>query len=128
MSQLTWLRTSYWAGAIADVLVGALTLVPSRMGLPGFRYPMGMAASLMFAWAVLLLWADRAPVARRGVLPITVVVIIGLLLSGVYSVVTGLFPVSKIVPSTVLGVVLIVLMLFSYLNAGSAERCAWRSG
>jgi len=118
MSQVAWLRTSYWAGAIADILIGILTLVPSRMGVPTFRYPMGLAASLMFAWALLLVWADRAPVARRGVLPITVLVIIGLILSGLYSVATDLFPVSRIVPSTVLGAVLIALMLFSYFNAG----------
>ncbi|MDH5551626.1 MAG: hypothetical protein OEZ42_17215, partial [Gemmatimonadota bacterium] len=98
MTQVAWLRTSYWAGAVADVLIGVLTLVPSRMGLPGFRYPMGLAASLMIAWAVLLLWADRKPVERRGVLPITVLVIIGLLLSGIYSVAVDLFPLSRIVP------------------------------
>jgi len=122
VTQVAWLRTSYWAGAVADVLIGVLTLVPSRMGLPGFRYPMGLAASLMIAWAVLLLWADRKPVERRGVLPITVLVIIGLLLSGIYSVAVDLFPLSRIVPSVILGVVLIALMLFSYFNAAGAER------
>ncbi len=122
MTRVAWLRASYWAGAIADVLIGVLTLVPSRMGLPGFRYPMGLAASLMIAWAVLLLWADRKPVERRGVLPVTVLVILGLMASGIYSVAIGLFPVSRIAPSTVLGVVLIALMLFSYVNAAGAER------
>ena len=121
VSRVGWLRVSYWAGAIADGLVGVLTLVPSRMGLPGFRYPMGLAASLMIAWAVLLLWADRKPVERRGVLPITVLVIIGLTLSGIYSVAVGLLPLSRIVPTTVLGVLLIVLMLFAYFNAAKAN-------
>jgi hypothetical protein len=83
---------------------------------------MGLAASLMVAWAVLLLWADRKPVERRGVLPITVFVIVCLLLSGIYSVVLDLLPVSSIVPTTVLGVFLIVLMLFSYLNASGADQ------
>ncbi|TFG52842.1 MAG: hypothetical protein E4H37_04870 [Gemmatimonadales bacterium] len=122
MTQVTWLRTSYWAGAIADVLVGVLALVPSRMGLPAFRYPMGLAASVMFAWTILLLWADRKPLERRGVLPITVFVIIGLMLSGVYSVITGLFAVSRIMPTSVLGAVLIVLMLFSYFSAAGADQ------
>ena len=40
---------------------------------------MGMGASLMLGWTALLLWADRLPVDRRGVLLITVVpVIVGL--------------------------------------------------
>ena len=38
MSQVTWLRTSFWAGAIADVLFGVLTLVPARTGETEFRY------------------------------------------------------------------------------------------
>ncbi len=122
VNRVAWLRTSYWAGAIADVLIGVLTLVPSRMGLPGFRYPMGLAASLMIAWAVLLLWADRKPVERRGVLPVTVLVILGLMASGIYSAATGLLPFSQIVPTTILGVGLIALMLFSYVNAASAEH------
>ncbi len=92
MTRVAWLRTSYWSGAVADVAIGVLTLLPSRMGLPGFRYPMGLAASLMVAWAVLLLWADRKPVERRGVLPITVFVIVGLMLSGFYSVAVDLIP------------------------------------
>ncbi len=122
MTQAAWLRTSYWAGAIADVLIGVLTLVPSRMGLPAFRYPMGLAATVMFAWTILLLWADRKPLERRGVLPITVLVIVGLMLSGMYSVVSGLFPVSKIIPTSILGGGLIVLMLFSYFNAARVEQ------
>jgi hypothetical protein len=120
MSQVAWLRTSYWAGAIADVVIGALALVPARMGETAYRYPMGLAASLMFAWTVLLLWADRKPVERKGVLPITVFVIIGLMVSGIYSVAIGLFPVGRIIPTSVLGVILIALMLFSYFNASGA--------
>ncbi len=122
MTRVAWLRTSYWSGALADVVIAVLTLVPSRMGLPAFRYPMGLAASLMIAWAALLLWADRKPVERRGVLPITVGVIVGLMLSGFYSVAVDLFPVSRIVPTSVLGALLIALMLFSYFNAAGADQ------
>ncbi len=121
MTAVTWLRVSYWAGAAADVLVGVLTLIPARMGETGFRYPMGLAASVMFAWAGLLIWADRKPLERRGVLLPTVAVILGLLASGVAAVATGLFPVARILPTTLLGVVLIALFLFSYRKAGKAE-------
>jgi len=122
MSRVAWLRTSYWAGAIADVLIGFLALMPARMGETAFRYPMGLAASLMFAWAVLLLWADRKPVERRGVLPITVLVIFGLMITGIYSVAVDLFPVGRIIPTSILGLILIALMLFSYLNASGPKE------
>ena len=121
MKAVVWLRISYWAGAAADVLIGVLTLIPARMGETEFRYPMGLAASVMFAWAGLLIWADREPLARRGVLLPTVAVILGLLAAGVAAVATGIFPVARILPTTLLGVVLIALFLFSYRKAGKAE-------
>ncbi len=121
MSAVAWLRVSYWAGAIADLLIGALTLVPSRMGETEFRYPMGLAAVLMICWAGLLMWADRKPMERRGVLVPTVAVVVGLIASGAYAVVSGIFPFQRILPTSVLGVVLIALFTFSYVNAGRAE-------
>lgn len=122
MSEVTWLRTSYWAGAAADVLIGVLTLIPGRVGETEFRYPMGLAATLMFCWAGLLLWADRKPLERRGVLVPTVAVIVGLMAAGAYAAATGIFPLQRIIPTTVLGVALIVLFGFSYLKAARAER------
>lgn len=122
MSEVTWLRTSYWAGAAADVLIGVLTLIPGRVGETEFRYPMGLAATLMFCWAGLLLWADRKPLERRGMLVPTVAVIVGLMAAGAYAVATGIFPLQRIIPTTALGVALIGLFGFSYLKAARAER------
>ncbi|MGI9384179.1 MAG: hypothetical protein ACR2PO_13575 [Methyloligellaceae bacterium] len=122
MNEITWLRASYWAGAIADLLVGVLTLIPGRVGETEFRYPMGLAAAAMFCWAGLLLWADRKPVERKGVLVPTIAVVVGLMASGFYAVASGIFPLGKIVPTTVLGLVLIALFGFSYVNSGDAEQ------
>ena len=118
MTQVGWLRTSYWAGAVADSATGVLILIPDRMGETEFRYSMGLAAALMFGWTLLLVWADRKPVERKGILLITVFpVICGLLLSGIWSVAAGLLPTTRIVPSSIVGAILIVLMLYSYFNA-----------
>jgi FtsH-binding integral membrane protein len=123
MTPVTWLRTSYWAGAVADAVIGILMLIPSRMGETEFRYPMGLAAALMFGWTVLLVWADRKPTERKAILLITVFpVITGLLLSGIYAVATGLLPSTKIIPGLVVGVILIILMLYSYVNARDLGR------
>ena len=124
MSQVTWLRASYWAGAVADVVIGVLTLMPGRMGEADFRYPMGLAAVMMFCWAGLLVWADRRPVERKGVLLLTVAVILGLMATGFYAVASGIFPLVRILPTSVLGLALIALFGFSYLKAAGADGTA----
>lgn len=122
-SAIRWLRASYVAGAVADGLIGLLLLLPSRMGEVEFRYPMGLGASLMFGWTALLVWANRRPMERKGVLFLTVFpVISGLLVSGFWAVIAGHFSARKIVPSTILGLSLIVLMGFSYCKARSVEK------
>ena len=76
------LRVSYWVGAIFDALVIIPMLLPQvasvAFGIPNFnpgndyKYAMGIAASLMLGWVCLLLWADRKPVERKGVLLLTI--------------------------------------------------------
>jgi hypothetical protein len=65
-------------------------------GLPEFhpgiayRYAMGMGASLMLGWTVLLLWADWKPLERKGVLLIALFpVVLGLALNEVAAVRAG---------------------------------------
>jgi hypothetical protein len=122
-STVTWLRVSYIVGAVADVLIGFLTLLPERMSETEFRYPMGLAATLMFCWAVLLLWAYREQVERKGVLVITILVIAGLLATGFWAVAVGHFPVQRIVPTSILGAALIILMGVCYWKATIEGGC-----
>lgn len=127
MSAIRWLRVSYWAGAIADALAALAMLVPEvgdalyrTEGLePGddYRYAMRLGASLMLGWTVLLLWADRKPLERRGVLPITVFVIAGLAWAGAYAVSAGLIAAPNMAPTWVLQGVLTVLFLYSYFRS-----------
>ncbi len=121
-SEILWLKISYIAGAVADGLVGILLLIPDRMGEAEFRYPMGVAASLMFGWTFLLVWANKKPVERKGVLLLTIFpVITGLLIAGVAAVAYGIFPLNKIIPSLLLLIVLIVLFGYSYVKAKKLE-------
>jgi predicted CoA-binding protein len=130
MSAVRWLRVSYWAGAIADALAGVAMLVPAvgaaMYGMEGFepgpeyRYAMRLGASLMLGWTLLLLWADRKPLQRRGVLPVTVFVIAGLAWAGGYAVSAGLIALPMMVPTWVLQSGLTVLFLYSYLKSGGA--------
>lgn len=130
-SAILWLRVSYWSGAILDVLTGLVMTFPGLFAIlnrparfePGldYRYAMGMGAPLMFAWAVLLLWADRKPVERRGILPITLLVVAGEVLTQVWGIAAGFLPLLPMLPSFAMQTILIVLFVVSYHKAGEAS-------
>ena len=127
MTGIRWLRLSYWTGAIVDAVAGILMLFPEAgrafYGVTDFeatadyRYAMRFGASLMFGWTLLLLWADRRPLERRGVLPITVLVIGGLAWAGAYAVRSGLIPFFNMLPSWALQLVLVILFLYSHARS-----------
>lgn len=130
--QIAFLRISYWAGAIFDALVIIPMLSPdiagAVFGIPQFnpendyRYAMYIGASLMSGWVFLLIWADRKPVERKGVLLLTIIpVLAGLIISGVYAVQSGLIMTGNMLPTWIMQGLLTVLFGFSYLNAGKRE-------
>ena len=124
-SSIAWLRISYWVGAIADGIVAAVMFAQATFALPSpltqhlpempYRYGMGLAGSLMLGWTILLLWADRKPVERRGVILITVVVIIGLMGSSAVALWVGFLPAGSVVPMLVFQAGLIALFIYSYV-------------
>jgi hypothetical protein len=127
-----WLRISYWTGAIIDGLAGLLMFATAALGYAGrlssfvpspeYRYAMGIAAALMFGWTFLLLWGDRKPIARRGILALTVFpVITGIVLSGIVAVATGLAPFTKMAATIIAPTLAAVLMTFSYWNSRDLE-------
>jgi hypothetical protein len=126
-----WLRVSYWAGAILDVLAGLVMVFPGLFAFlnrpadfaPGldYRYAMGMGAPLMFAWTVLLLWADRKPLERRGVLPITLLVVAGEIATQVWGITVGFVPLLPMLPTFIMQAVMIGLFVFSYHNTREAS-------
>ena len=125
-----FLRVSYWVGAIFDALV-IVPMLSSKvasvtLGIPNFnpgndyRYAIYVAASLMLGWVFLLIWADRKPVERRGVLLLTIFpVLTGLVISGVYAVTSNLIPINMMLPTWIMQGILALLFGFSYLNANS---------
>jgi hypothetical protein len=126
-----WLRVAYWVGAITDLGAALQMLSPTLFGFayglphfsPGsdYRYAMGMGASLMIGWTGLLLWADRRPLDRRGVLPLTVFpVIFGLMLNEIVGISGGFMPLLPLLPVFVLQAVLAALFLVAYRKGEAA--------
>lgn len=131
-TRIKFLRISYWVGAIFDALVIIPMLSPQvasvAFGIPNFNpgndygYAMRIGASLMLGWVCLLIWADRKPVERKAVLPLTIFpVIIGLIYSGIYAVTTNVIVVGNMLPTWIMQGVLVLLFGFSYLNANKLK-------
>jgi hypothetical protein len=126
---IRWLRISFWAGAILDILAAIQMLLPAVFAAtsgpsnfhpgPDYYYAMGMGASLMLGWTTLLLWADRKPLERMGILPVTVFpVIAGMILNEFYAVfASGFLPLAMVIPIWIIQTILAVLMLGSYFRA-----------
>jgi hypothetical protein len=89
-NKIIWLRIAYWSGAIVDGLAAILLTFPDLNawfsgatlinGFPIFRSVNAQAAALMWGWTLLLLWADRQPLERRGVLVLTLFPVLTLLI------------------------------------------------
>ena len=95
--KVVWLRISYWVAAIADFAVAILVLIPERMGVSAYCYPMGLMSAVAFSWGCMLIWADRKPLERKWILLPTILVGIMLLIVGIYSVFAGAIPCGKII-------------------------------
>lgn len=127
MTEVQWLRVSYWVGAVADAVCAVAMLAPRWLGAvygiadfePGsdYRYAMGLGGSLMLGWTLLLLWADRRPVERRGVLLITVFVILGLASAGAYAVGSGLIAPGEMISTWLVQALLVALFVYSYARS-----------
>jgi hypothetical protein len=132
MTPVQWLRVSYRVGAAVDAAAGVSMLAPWILGVsvgaPGFdpplpyRFAMGMGAALMLGWTALLLWADRSPLERRGVLPLTAAVVAGLAANEGFAAAAGFLPAARAVPLLLVQAALAALFLATWLRAGSAAR------
>ena len=119
-NQIIWLRISYWIGAVADGFATYRILFPKIAHGVEYRYALGLAASLMLGWTILLIWADRKPLERKGVLLLTAFpVVSGLLLAELYAVFSGIISLERMLPTGIFLVGLITLFSFSYFNAKS---------
>lgn len=116
-NHVLWLRISYWVGAIGDFSIAILALIPERMGVSSYCYPMGLLSAVAFSWGCMLIWADREPVERKWILKPTILVGSMLLIAGIYSIYEGVISIRAYFPNFILLPAVITLWSFSYYNA-----------
>ena len=130
------IRIFYWLGAILDARVGIILLIRRYLELPDFirtngpsvdllgaLQGVGQACALMWGWTFLLIWADRKPLERRGVILITAFPVVFLLLSNNMHIVLGGF--DTVLNQSInfgIGIILLVFALYCYIEAGKIEK------
>ena len=128
-----WFIIACVTGAIVDVLAAIQMLVPglfaATSGLDnfhpgsGYRYAMGMGASLMVGWTVLLIWAARKPVERRQVLLMTACpVILGMVMNEIRAVHDSFLTATAVAPIWLGQAILVLLCLYGYVSVVRSER------
>lgn len=110
------IRASYWVAAIADFIIAVLVLIPARMGVTDFVYPMGLMSAVAFSWGVLLIIADRKPIERSWVLLPTMLVVFLLGVAGIYAVSVGAIPFGRIIGSSTVVVLVLGLLTFTWFK------------
>jgi hypothetical protein len=132
---LILLRIAYWLGIVLDALafvqmafpaVGKCMLQVERPLGPEYAFAINLGAGLMLAWTLLLFWADRKPVERRTIIPLTMIVVawnVPTLIGGVRA---GLLPARAILPQLIALFIVFVYyglcyVLVSHGKAGKGE-------
>ena len=95
--KLVTIRVAYWCGVVLDFLVALISTISLIsmndaifVKIFSYRrpsYPLTdltyailiFETALMWGWTFLLIWADRKPIERRGILLLTVVPVVGMI-------------------------------------------------
>ena len=117
VDRIKFLKITLLLGAITDgVAVIPMTFPQIACIFWGFsnftgiyHFAMGYGASLMAGWTLLLIWASKKPLERRFVAFLTIVVIVGLVTTEVYAVLSGYIDINQVVPTLLLQTVLLGL-------------------
>lgn len=103
------LQIAFLVGAVTDGLA-IIPMLSRRAGVALFgadqsrssaeyRYAMGIGASLMAGWTLLLLWGAISPIERRDILLLTVFpVVTGIVLSTVIATRCGVVLLARVIP------------------------------
>jgi len=114
--KIMWLRIAYWTAAIADFVVAILVLIPARMGVTDYVYPMGLMSAVAFLWGVILILADRHPIERRWILIPTILVVALLGIVGLHAGVMELIPWIRIIPTSIVTLIILSILIYGYIN------------
>jgi hypothetical protein len=127
-----WLKLAFLLGVIVDGLAVIPMAIPWAAkifwGFEGFTgiyyFAMGMGATFMLAWTLLLLWAYQKPIERRAVALLTAVVLAGFMATEVVLLGFGYINLRAVLGSLVMQPVWLFLQGYAYFISGRAKAKA----
>ncbi len=122
------LMASYWIGILLDAFVTVPLFSPTVANLlfqprafeisAIYLYVSRVAGTLMLGWTVLLFWAQLKPVERADILLITLFPVVTLLAAAAgFAAQSNAIPISRLLPTFALNIVLYCTFIPSYLWA-----------
>ena len=119
------LRISFLVGAITDGLAVIPMVFPSigstlfggnsSRSSAEYRFAMGIGASLMAGWTLLLIWGSLDPIGRRDILILTLIpVVIGIVASTMIAVNKQVIPRNRVIPLWIHLSLVSILFVVSY--------------
>jgi len=127
---IIWLKISFLIGAVTDALALIPMVIPAAAkifwGFSNFSgiyyFAMGMGASLMLVWTILLFWAYRRPLERRYIALFTAMIVTGFVITEIILASHGDIPISKVLGSLAMQAILLVLFGYSFLISGKTQK------
>jgi len=125
------IRITLWWGIIADLFETVRMSVPqifiSTAGInitanESFRFALLYGAPVMLGWTLLLFWADRKPIERKGIFLCLIPVIIGYFIVEIIGIRIGVLNLQNTSPTFILQVILLSLSIISYIFAKNIEK------
>ncbi len=92
---------------------GTVGLMPNAE----FQFGLLYGAPVMLGWTILLFWADRKPLERKGILLCLIPVISAYILVEIFAILSGFIPIKKVIPIFIIQMIFISLCAVSYLHA-----------
>lgn len=131
------LRIAYVWGMIADLFEGIRMSVPrlfiASSGTllkngPELANGLLYGVPVMLGWTLVLFWANRRPMERKGVLLCLIPVIFGYMIVQGVGIASGAYPASKLLMSYILQTVLLVLALIGYVSSSGSQNGIRKNG
>ncbi len=126
------LRVTYVWGMIADLIEGIRMSIPKLFiassgtmlkDSPELTNGLLYGVPVMLGWTLLLFWANRKPVERKGILLCLIPVIIGYMIIQTIGIASGTYSASKLLLTYILQTVLLVFSITgSVLNFNTVDN------
>ncbi|MFX0203304.1 MAG: hypothetical protein ACFFCW_44945, partial [Candidatus Hodarchaeota archaeon] len=136
-TKILLVRAIYGTGVVLDALFAlemtlitvfgesfaVYTLPEKTVSDLSYRYAMGIAATMMWGWTVLLIWGAQDPLERRGILFLTAFpVITGLMLSNVFAASKSLISSRSGLLRPIIFIALFAMFTSGYFLANDAQK------